>query len=106
MTTVFLALAMVISTIIDLMLDLVSFIHIFYSRVGVRWGEKKHGQNKQTLGLLLTNKDIFLIIAIIICGTFVYLLLKTIHWGLFGFTYTTGSSYSSYRSSWLYPCWC
>lgn len=68
---VFLGIVTVIGTITQLPFELYSTFSI----------EKKHGFNKQTLGLFFSDKVKSLFLTIVIGGPFVSLMLKIIEWG-------------------------
>jgi len=70
-TLVFLALTTAIGTVTGLPFELYSTFRI----------EKKHGFNKQTLGLFFADKVKSLALTVIIGGPFVSLLLTIIRWG-------------------------
>lgn len=68
---IFLGIVTIIGTITSLPFDLYSTFQI----------EKKHGFNKQTIGLFFTDKIKGLLLTVVFGGPFVALLLKIIFWG-------------------------
>jgi len=68
---VFMGLVTVVGTITSLPFE-------WYSTFKI---EKKHGFNKQTIGLFISDKLKGLMLTALIGGPFLYILLKIIHWG-------------------------